>query len=79
MAAAVDRDIGSLFPVQIVNPHFDVMFECFVFGLGSLAFQKITLGICLSFFIGGGIGCSFLRLRDVLLWSIVGITTQCIA
>ena len=79
LAAAVDRDIGSLFPVQIVNPHFDVMFECFVFGLGSLAFQKITLGICLSFFIGGGIGCSFLRLRDVLLWSIVGITTQCIA
>ena len=67
LAAAVDRDIGSLFPVQIVNPHFDVMFECFVFGLGSLAFQKITLGICLSFFIGGGIGCSFLRLRGVLL------------
>ena len=29
-------------------------FGCFVFGLGSLAFQKITLGICLSFFIGGG-------------------------
>ena len=67
LAAAVDRDIGSLFPVQIVNPHFDVMFGCFVFGLGSLAFQKITLGICLSFFIGGGIGCSFLRLRGVLL------------
>ena len=47
------RDIVSLFPVQTVHPHFDVVFGCFVFGLGSLAFQKITLGICLSFFIIG--------------------------
>ena len=44
-AAAVDRDIGSLYPVQTVHPHFDVMFGCFVFGLKSFAFQKITLGI----------------------------------
>ena len=73
MAAAVDRDIGSLYPVQIFNPHFDVMFGCLVFGLGSLAFQKIMLGLYRSFFIGGGIGCSFLRLREVLLWSIVGL------
>ena len=72
-AAAVDRDLVSLYPVQIFNPHFDVMFGCLVFGLGSLAFQKITLGLCRSFFIGGGIGCSFLRLREVLLWSIVGL------
>ena len=55
----------------IVNPHFDISFGCFVFGLGSLAFQKITVGFGLSFFIGGGMDCSFLRLRDVLLWSIV--------
>ena len=48
------RDIGSFIPVQTVCPHFDMTFGCFVFGLGSLAFQKITLGICLSFFIGGG-------------------------
>ena len=66
LAAAVDRDIGSLFPVQTVCPHFDVMFGCFVFGLRSLAFQKITLGFGLSFFIGGGMDCSFLRLRGVL-------------
>ena len=39
-AAAVDRDIGSLYPVQIFNPHFDVVFGCFVFGLVSLAFQS---------------------------------------
>ena len=41
----MDRDIGSLYPVQIFNPHFDVSFGCLVFGLRSLAFQKITLGI----------------------------------
>ena len=65
MAAAVDRDIGSLYPVQIVNPHFDISFGCFVFGLKLFAFQKITLGICLSFFIIGGGDRSYLRLRGV--------------
>ena len=65
------RDIGSLYPVQTVHPHFDVSIGCFVFGLGLFAFQKITLGLCRSFFIGGGIGCSCLRLRWVLPWSIV--------
>ena len=53
MAAAVDRDIGSRYPVQIFNPHFDVLIGCFVFGLGLFAFQKITLGFGRSFFIGG--------------------------
>ena len=43
-----------MFPVQVDHPHFDVMFGCFVFGLKLFAFQKITPGICLSFFIGGG-------------------------
>ena len=71
-AAAADRDIGSLYPVQIDNPHFRIWFGCFVFGLGLLAFQKITLGLCLSFFIGGGMDCSFLRLRGVLAKSFVG-------
>ena len=63
----MDRDLGSLYPVQTVCPHFDMTFGCFVFGLGLFAFQKITLGICLSFFIIGRMDCSFLRLRDVLL------------
>ena len=53
MAAAVDRDIGSLYPVQTVCRHFDMTFGCFVFGLGSLAFQKITVGLDRSFFIIG--------------------------
>ena len=62
--------------MQVDNPHFDVSFGCLVFGLRSLAFQKISLGFGLSFFIGGGMDCSFLRLRSVLLWSIVGITAD---
>ena len=66
-AAAVDRDLGSWYPVQIFNPHFDMVFGCFVFGLRLFAFQKITLGWYLSFFIGGGMDCSCLRLREVLL------------
>ena len=67
MAAAVDRDLVNLYPVQVAHRHFDVVFECFVFGLGLFAFQKISLGISRSFFIGGGMDCSFLRLRGVLL------------
>ena len=39
--------------MQVDHPHFDISFGCFVFGLRSLAFQKITLGFGLSFFIGG--------------------------
>ena len=38
-AAAVDRDIGSLYPVQTVCLHFDVSIGCLVFGLGLFAFQ----------------------------------------
>ena len=68
LAAAVDRDLVSLYPVQTVCRHFDVSFGCLVFGLRSLAFQKITLGFGLSFFIGSGMDCSFLRLRGVLPW-----------
>ena len=72
----MDRDIDNLYPVQTVCPHFDVVFGGIVFGLGLFAFQKITLGICLSFFIIGRMDCSFLRLRGVLLWFIVGITAD---
>ena len=39
LAAAVDRDLGSWYPVQTVHPHSDMVFGCFVFGLRSLAFQ----------------------------------------
>ena len=39
--------------MQTVHPHFDVVFGGIVFGLRSLAFQKITLGFDHSFFIIG--------------------------
>ena len=73
MAAAVDRDIGFRHPVQIFNPHFDISFGCFVFGLGLFAIQKISLGLGRTFFIGGGMDCSFLRLLWVWLWIFVGL------
>ena len=66
-AAAVDRNIGFRYPVQVDHPHFDISFGCFVFGLGLFAFQSISMGFGRTFFIGGGMDCSFLRLRDVLL------------
>ena len=40
LAAAVDRDLVSLYPVQTVYPHFDVSFGCYVFGSVSFAFQS---------------------------------------
>ena len=40
LAAAVYANIGFLYPVQTVCPHFDVTFGCFVFGLRSFAFQS---------------------------------------
>ena len=64
--------------MQTVCPHFDVVFGCLVFGLRLFAFQKITLGWYRSFFIGGGIDCSCLRLRGALLWSIVGFALTAI-
>ena len=72
----MDRDIGSLYPVQVAHPHFDVSIGCFVFGLGLFAFQKISLGFGRTFFIIGGMDCSFLRLRGVMLWIFVGITAD---
>ena len=58
--------------MQVDNRHFDFLFGGFVFGPGSLAFQKILLGLGRSFFIIGGMDCFYLRLLFVLLWSFVG-------
>ena len=64
--------------MQIAYPHFDISFGCFVFGLGLFAFQKITLGICLSFFIIGGVDRLFLRLRVVWLYTLIGFALTAI-
>ena len=37
----------------IVRRHFDVMFGCFVFGLGLFAFQLVLFGLYRLFFIIG--------------------------
>ena len=74
-AAAVDRDLEIRYPVQIFNPHFDISFGCFVFGLWSLAFQPGCWALIVRFSLVG-VGRSFLRLRGGLLWSIVRITAD---
>ena len=53
-AAAVDRDIGSLYPVQVAHPHFDISFGCFVFGLWSFAFQSGCWAWIVRFSLLGG-------------------------
>ena len=53
LAAAVDRDIVSLCPVQVAYPHFDISFGGIVFGLRSLAFQSVLFGLYRTFFIIG--------------------------
>ena len=37
----------------VANPHFDIMFGCFVFELGLFAFQSVLFGLNRSFFIIG--------------------------
>ena len=64
--------------MQVAYPHFDISFGCFVFGLGLFAFQKISLGIGSFVFHWWWIDCSFLRLRNVLQWSIVGFALTAI-
>ena len=61
-------NVGSCIPVQIAHPQFDVSFGGIVFGLGLFAFQSISLGFGRTFFIIGGMDCTFLRLRGVLPW-----------
>ena len=39
--------------MQTVYRHFDVVFGCFVFGLGLFAFQLVLFGLYRSFFIIG--------------------------
>ena len=54
LAAAVDRDLVSLYPVQTVHPHFDVVFGCFVFGSVSFAFQSGCWAGIFRFLLLGG-------------------------
>ena len=61
-AAAVDRDIGSLYPVLSLLPSSEYGFAICV--RAEIARVSVgLLGLYLSFFIIGGRGCSYLRLR----------------
>ena len=42
MAAAVDRDIGSLYPVQIVTPQFRIWFGYLCSGLDRSRFSRVA-------------------------------------
>ena len=71
MAAAVDRDIGFRYPVQIFNPHFDISFGYLCSGCDRLRFSRVV-GLISFVFHYWGRGCSCLRLRGVWLSSFVG-------
>ncbi|MDD7774758.1 MAG: hypothetical protein PT954_10155, partial [Eubacteriales bacterium] len=70
-AAAVDRDFGFRYPVQIFNPHFDISFGYLCSGCDRLRFSRVV-GLISFVFHYWGRGCSYLRLRGVLLCFFVG-------
>ena len=75
LAAAVDRDLGFRYPVLSLLARCECSFAICV----RLCIVRVSVGLfgwCRSFFIIGGVDRSFLRLRDVLLWSIVEITAD---
>ena len=41
-AAAVDRDLGFRYPVQIFNPHFDISFGYLCSGCDRLRFSRVV-------------------------------------
>ena len=70
-AAAVDRDIGSLYPVQIAYPQFRILFCFLCSGWYRSRFSRVV-GLVSHVFHYWGIDRSCLRLRGVLLCSFVG-------
>ena len=53
-AAAVDRDLVSLYPVQIAHPQVRIWFFYLCSGWGFSYFSRFRLGLYRLFFIGGG-------------------------
>ena len=71
------RDIGSLYPVLSLIPSSEYgLAICVRAGIvrGSVG----VLGLYRTFFIIGGRGCLFVRLRGGWLWSIVGFALTAI-
>ena len=68
-------NIGSLYPVLSLIPSSEYgLAVCVRFCIVRVSVG--LLGFGRTFFIIGGVGRSFLRIRGVLLWSIVGITAD---
>ena len=77
MAAAVDRDFGFRYPVLSLLARCECSFAICV----RLCIVRVSVGLLgfgRTFFIIGGMDCTFLRLRVVLLWSIVGFALTAI-
>ena len=77
MAAAVDRDIGSWYPVQVVYRQFRMLCSFLCLGLDRSRFSRVVGHMSFVFHYWGE-GRLFLRLRGVLLWSIVGFALTAI-
>ena len=77
LAAAVDRDIGSLYLVQVDNPQFRILFGYLCSGCGRSRFSRVAQLVSLVFHYWG-IGRLCLRLLVVLLWIFVGFALTAI-
>ena len=69
------RDFGFRYPVLLLLPSSEYCLAICV----RLCIVRVSVGVLgfgRTFFIIGGVGRSFLRIRGVLLWSIVGITAD---
>ena len=67
MAAAVDRDIGIWYPVQVAYPQFRILYSYLCSGLGRSRFSWVVgLESFVFHYWGGDRSC--LRLRGVLLF-----------
>ena len=74
-AAAVDRYIVSCIQVQVAYPQFRMLCSYLCSGWDRSRFSR-GVGLVSFVFHWWWIDCTFLRLRSVLLWSIVGITAD---
>ena len=76
-AAAVYANIGFLYPVQVAHRQFRIWFGCLCSVLYRSRFSRVALLVSHVFHYWG-IGCSFLRLLWVWLWSFVGFALTAI-
>ena len=69
--------MGSLYPVQVDNRQFRILFGCLCSGLDRSRFSRVV-GLVSFVFHYWGIGRLCLRLRGVGLWSFMGFALTAI-